>query len=87
MEKVATQIKKVEERTHLFYCDVCGVSLGCTTEYSDGYYPTIGDFELQWYTPKGWYEIHKCLCDNCKNQYLDFIYASLEAAGFAIDKD
>lgn len=87
MEKVYTQIKKVEERTHFFSCDGCGSSLGCTTEYSDGYYRTLGDFELSWYTPKGWYRLHKCLCDTCKDKYLDSIYASLEAIGFKLDKD
>lgn len=85
MEKVATEIKKIEHRTHFFYCDDCGSQLGCTTEYSDGWYPTIGDLELAWYTPNGWYRLEKCLCDSCREKYLSAIYGALEYAGFKRD--
>lgn len=86
MEKVATQIKKVEQYTHFFYCDDCGAQLGCTTSHSDGWYSTLGDFELNWFTPKGWYRLEKCLCDTCKEKYLSAIYGGLESAGFQLDK-
>ena len=82
MEKIVTQIKKVEQKTHFFYCDHCDAQLGCVTEYDDGYYQALGEFKLHWNTPKGWYELNKCLCDTCKDQYLSEIYVMLESIGF-----
>lgn len=85
MEKIVTQIKQVKQKTHFFYCDNCGTQLGCQTEYDDGYYKHIGEFELNWHTPNGWYKLHKCLCDTCRNEYLSKIHTLLETAGFTLD--
>ena len=86
MERTVSQVKYVEQKTHLFYCDLCGAQLGCTTEYDDGYYEQLGEFELKWYTPNGWYKLHKCLCDTCREKYLTNIYGTLEVAGFKLEK-
>lgn len=86
MEKTVTQIKKVEQKTHFFYCDHCGAQLGCVTEHSDGYYTTLGEFKLHWNTPNGWYQLNKCLCDTCRDKYLSEICAILETIGFKPDE-
>ena len=86
MEKTITQVKYVEQKTHLFYCDDCRVPLGCTTEYDDGYYERLGEFELEWHTPNGWYKLNKCLCDTCRDKCLNNIYEMLETAGFELNK-
>jgi hypothetical protein len=85
MEKIVTQIKQVEQKTHFFYCDNCGAQLGCQTECEDGYYKQLGELELLWRTPKRWYKLHKCLCDTCRNEYLSELHTMLETAGFTLD--
>lgn len=86
MEKVETKIKQIEDRVHYFYCDDCGVELGHSHEHDDGYYEEFGQFGLQMHTPRGWYKLHKCLCDKCKNEFLFEFYDSLEAAGFKLER-
>lgn len=85
MEKVETKIIQTEDRRHHFYCDNCGRYLGNTVEHWDGYYAELGKFELQMYVPRGWYKLKKCFCNNCKDKFLDNVYASLETAGFKLD--
>ena len=85
MEKVEIKIVQTEDRRHHFYCDNCGHYLGNTLEHRDGYYTELGEFELQMNTPRGWYKIEKCLCNKCEEDFLNKVYASLEAAGFELD--
>lgn len=85
MEKVETKTRKVEDRTHHFYCDYCGHYLGNTVEYWDGYYAELGEFELKMCTPRGWYKLEKCFCNDCKDKFLNNVYTSLEDAGFKLD--
>lgn len=82
MEKTVFEIREVKQAIHSFYCDHCGIELGSVEEYEDGYYPTLGGFELNWRTPNGWYRLNKCLCDTCRDKYLSDIYSALENAGF-----
>lgn len=84
MEKITTQIKKIQETTHSFYCDHCGAELGCSIEHDNGYYQQLGEFKLKMFTPKGWYELNKCLCGTCREKYLTGIYEMLESAGFKL---
>ncbi len=84
MEKIETKIKKIEERTHSFYCDECGTQLGCSTEHEDGYYQQLGEFKLEMFTPMGWHEFDKCFCANCRDKYLTKLYEMLESAGFEL---
>ena len=86
MEKVITEIRKKEENKHQFYCDNCNKYLGETQEYEDGYYPKIGEFELSFYLPDGWYKVEKCLCEECKNNYIDKLRDVLKSIGFEADK-
>ena len=85
MEKVETKIVQKESNRHHFYCDNCGHYLGNTFEYDDGYYEELGEFEMKMYTPRGWYKIEKCFCNKCAEDFLNKVYASLEAAEFKLD--
>ena len=85
MEKVEIKIVQAESKRHHFYCDNCGHYLGNTFEHDDGYHATLGDFELKMYTPRGWYKLEKCFCNDCKDKFLNKVYASLESAGFELD--
>jgi hypothetical protein len=85
MEKVEIEIVETEETTHHFYCDDCGDYIGSSEEYDDGWYEELGEFELHWYTPKGWYKLEKCLCHTCAKKYLSTVYGGLESAGFKLD--
>ena len=82
MEKTETQTITTELYRHHFYCDHCGIHLGTSKEYDDGYYQSFGDFALECYTPVGRYRIKKCLCDECKEKHLSKIYSALEQLGF-----
>jgi hypothetical protein len=85
MEKVETKTKQVKDYTHHFYCDSCGIHLGSSVEYDDGWYEEFGEFELQMYTPRGWYKLEKCFCDKCKDEFLNKLYSALEDAEFVLD--
>ena len=85
MEKVEIEVIETEEVTHHFYCDDCGDYLGSSAEYDDGWYQELGEFELNIYMPRGWYRLNKCLCNDCKDKFLDKFYVSLEAIGFELD--
>lgn len=82
MDKITKITRIIDRITHDFYCDECGIHLGTITEYDDGYYEELGEFELQFYMKRGWYKLHKCLCDECKEEYLDKICVALEDMGF-----
>ena len=86
MEKTTTETITTTRTTHHFYCDRCGIHIGSSGEYADGYYPEVGDFELKIYMPRGWYELHKCFCDECREEFLNEFYNTLENAGFEPDK-
>ena len=85
MKKIEIKIVQTESKRHHFYCDNCGHCLGNTFEHDDGYYATLGDFKLKMHTPRGWYELKKCFCNQCKEDFLNKVYTSLEAAGFELD--
>lgn len=87
MEKVEIKIKQTEDHTHHFYCDNCGVRIGSSREYDDGWYQTLGDLELEFYVPTGWYSVKKCLCDQCEEKYLSEVYTTLEQLGFKKEND
>lgn len=82
MEKVITKPKQVEDRIHYFYCDDCGIEIGHSQEYDDGYYAELGKFELKWYTPNGWYKLKKCLCKSCERKVIITVCEALESVGF-----
>ena len=86
MEKVETKIKKVKDRTHHFYCDNCDTYIGSSEEYDDGWYEELGEFELQMYTPLGWWKMNKCFCRKCSEDFLEKFYISLKNMGFELDK-
>lgn len=67
---------------HDFFCDECNKHLGRSEEYSDGYYKSFGDFNLSIRMPNGYYEVNKCLCDECKVKYVDKLATALENLGF-----
>lgn len=86
MEKVETKTRQIEDRTHHFYCDNCGTHIGSSDEYEDGYYEELGEFELSWFTPDGWYKLKKCLCPSCRDELLADIYDAIEDIGFKLDR-
>lgn len=85
MEKVETRIIEHEERTYHFYCDDCGTHIGTSVDHGDGWYQKYGEFDLRMFTPRGWYKIEKCFCNECNEKFLNTVYASLEEAGFKLD--
>lgn len=86
MEKIETKTKHVEGRTHHFYCYNCDTYIGSSEEYDDGWYEELGEFELQMYTPLGWWKMHKCFCRKCREDFLEKFYVSLKNMGFELDK-
>ena len=84
MDNVEKTTRTIEEIKHNFYCDVCNKYLGSSTEYDDGYYVGFGDFELKFYID-GWYRFEKCLCDDCKNDFLGNLKETLKTFGFERD--
>lgn len=70
---------------HHFYCDSCCIYVGSSEEYIDGWYQHIGEFEMQMYTPRGWYKLKKCFCNKCKEEFLDKLYSALEDAEFKLN--
>ena len=82
MEKLETRPCTREETTHHFYCDDCNKYLGKTEEYDDGYYPELGEFELKFYLPSGWYKVNKCLCDECRQKFLQKVEKTLVELSF-----
>ena len=81
MEEIKEIIKKVKNTEHSFYCDECDKYLGTTREYEDGWYPKLGEFELELYVD-GWYHMKKCLCDDCKKSIMTNIKIGLLNIGF-----
>ncbi len=86
MEKTTYETTITEEAIHHFYCDNCSVYIGSSEEYDDGYYEELGEFELRFYTPRGWYKLEKCFCHKCASEFLDKMYATLEELGFEYKK-
>ena len=85
MEKIETKTKQIEDRTHYFYCDDCGRYIGYSNEHEDGYYQELGELDLNWFTPNGWYTFEKCLCASCRDKFLANLYKILEDTGFKPD--
>ena len=91
MEKTTKVSKTVVREEHSFYCDDCGKHLGTSQEYEDGYYQTFGEFEQSfclkhsnmWNGKSEWFELKKCLCDECKEKTLLRIKSALLDLGFA----
>ena len=82
-ETKTTKTKEVEIITHKFYCDECGVFLGESEEYDDGYYNEIGKCEWEmrftygkWMTKTGNY------CSNCEPKVRERIISDLKELGF-----
>ena len=81
MKKVIVKKVEKEDREHHFYCDDCGEFLGVSHEYDDGYYPEIGEFELNFYITS-WYRVKKNLCDKCKEKFIEKVQNTLVELGF-----
>lgn len=67
---------------HHFYCDECGNYLGKVSEYDDGWYPEIGELEIKFHLPQGWYKIEKHFCDKCRSKFLSMLETTLVDIGF-----
>lgn len=85
MEKTEITIQTIEKHTHYFYCDSCNKYLGKAEEYEDGWYATLGKFELKFYVSNKWYRLNKCFCDECKNNFIDNMKSILQNIGFEED--
>ena len=82
MEKIKEATKLIENAEHLFYCDDCGVFLGTTVEFDDGWCPKLGRFTLIIPIYDQRYEIKKCLCDECKEKFITRLTNMLIDIGF-----
>lgn len=82
MEKVQKYNVTLERAMHHFWCDECGEYLGATEEYGDGYYPTIGEFEIN-FNLNGWYECKRNLCSSCNRKFTNRIRDALLELGFS----
>lgn len=87
MDRTQLIPRTIMDKRHEFYCDGegCGKFLGYTTEYDDGYYPKLGEFECGFYALGKWWKIHKHLCDECKAELILKISDALLDAGFLIE--
>ena len=81
-ENVKKQIIKQERYTHEFYCDKCDKFLGETSEYDDGWYPTLGRYRQSFCIKGEWYTLEICLCDECAKNMTDDIINALQKIGF-----
>lgn len=82
MEKVTSKEVKSILNTHNFYCDMCEKHLGSTKEYDDGYYATIGDYDLEFNVNSEWYSLHRNLCIDCRAKMTQKIIDVLSSIGF-----
>lgn len=85
MEKIEHRPVTQTDIYHHFYCDSCGEYLGEKKEFDDGYYENLGDFNLRFLMPNGWYQVKKCFCDKCKENYLTNVRNKLIEMGFLPD--
>jgi hypothetical protein len=83
MEKITNKTRTI---VHDFYCDDCGIHLGSSEEWYDGYYPSYGGLELYFKTPQGNYTLHKCLCSKCRQEFLSELTSLLTDIGFRCDE-
>ena len=83
MEKSEKIIK--ESYMHYFYCDNCNQYLGTSEEHDDGWYEKFGEFTLSFYVKDEWYCIDKCLCDCCRDEFVDNLKSTLKNMGFNKD--
>ena len=70
MEKTREVIKSLKNIEHSFYCDECEKHIGTSIEYDDGWYQEFGEFKVKIYID-GWYRLKKCLCDNCRYEFVE----------------
>lgn len=82
MEKITSKEVKSILNTHDFYCDMCEKHLGSAEEYNDGYYATIGDYDLKFNVNSEWYKLHRNLCIECRAKFRKDIIDTLLSKGF-----
>lgn len=85
MEKQEKIEKKCIEIKHNFFCDNCEEYLGSTVEYEDGYYPELGEFNLSFNLPDGWYKAKGHFCNKCKEEFIESLKTKLVNMGFQKD--
>ena len=86
MEKVEEYTVTSTRRTHSFSCDDCGKYLGYTSEWSDGWYEELGEYEQSFFVEDvGWMMLHKTLCDDCAQKMTNKIVDTLKQFGFEED--
>lgn len=87
MEQLKIREIKTQEKKHIFYCDRCQKELGESIEIDDGYYEEKGSYEQKIFiNGRGWYNLHLCLCDKCKDIYNEKIVETLKNIGFTEEK-
>lgn len=89
MEKIIYKEKIEQYPCHTFYCDDCGMPLGESDEYDDGYYEPIEEYEWKMYVDhtlsektNDWYRVKKNFCPKCREKFVQNIINSLTALGF-----
>ena len=82
MDKITSKEVKSILNTHNFYCDMCEKHLGSTEEYEDGYYATIGNYDLKFNVNSEWYSLRCNLCVECRAKKRQEIIDTLLSMGF-----
>ena len=82
MDKPVVRQRNVEYTVHQFYCDDCGMYLGDSIEYEDGYFETLGDFEERFLFCGDWFHLKRHLCKECRIKLISKMKDSLIRIGF-----
>ena len=82
MEKIIKNCVKITQKLHKFYCDNCGLEIGISEEYEDGYFKNFGEYKEEVLINGNWYSINRTLCDKCKEKFIKNIINKLEELGF-----
>ena len=84
MEKVTKSNKtiEVETITHKFYCDECGVFLGESKEFDDGYYNEIEKYEWEIFIGGTFMVKRGNYCSDCEPKLRERIVSGLKELGF-----
>jgi len=84
MEKTIPEEQTIVRDRHLFYCDECGIFLGESQEYDDGYYANINDYRWSYYDKScSWLYKRGNYCPACKAKIDRRIEKALRDLGFS----
>lgn len=69
-----------------YYCDNCEKELDTKYENDDGYIPESKyEVETSYYFHNKWYKFKKCLCPECRNEFITNVENTLKQLGFKVE--